>query len=124
MEPHIFEDVVRVTTTGGAGVSAGSGTSHELFGYLESIYVDYHASAPATTDVTIAFATRGGNILVLTNTNTDGLYCPVKQACDAAGAAVAGAYLNHVLNQPISVSVAQCDDLTDAVVVYIRYAKT
>ena len=118
---HIYEEVVSVTTTGADGSGVGSAESGELVGYLESIFIDYHASAPATTDVTIAFATRGGNILVVSNSATDGLYAPVKQACDAAAAAISGAYVNHVLNQPLAISVAGCNALTAAVTVYIRY---
>jgi len=123
-QAHIFEEIVYVTTAGAGGSATGSSTSHELDGYLESVYVDFHASAPATTDTTIAFATRGGNIMVLTNANTDGLYAPVKQACDATGTVIPGAYVNHVLNQPLTVSVAQADALTNCVTVYIRYVKT
>lgn len=118
---HIYEEVVEVTTTGGDGAATGSGISGELVGYLESIFIDYHASAPATTDVTIAFTTRGGNIVVVTDSNTDVLLAPVKQACDAAAAAISGAYLYHLLNQPLTITVAGCNALTAAVTVYIRY---
>lgn len=123
-QAHIFEEIVYVTTAGVAGSATGSSTSHELDGYLESIYFDFHASCPATADTTVAFATRGGNIIVLTNTATDVLHAPVKQACDATGTAIPGAYVNHVLNQPLTVSVAQADALTNCVTVYIRYVKT
>lgn len=120
---EIREKIVTVDTTGEAGAATGSGASQEINGVLESIYIDYHADAPATTDVTIAFGTRGGNIVVATSTRTATLYVPVKQACGADGAVIAGEYVKHILNQAISVSVAQCDELTSAVTVYLRYSQ-
>lgn len=120
---ELAEAVVSINTTGSAGTATGSGTSESLSGYLEDIYFDFHASAPATTDTTVAFATRGGNIIVLSNTATDALKAPLQQAHDAAGAAITGVYKQFLLNQPITISLAQCDELTAALVVRIRYYK-
>ncbi len=49
------EYVIHVTTTGSAGSATGTGTSDELVtGYIEAVLHDFHASAPATTDSTVA----------------------------------------------------------------------
>lgn len=111
---------VAVTTTGSAGSATGSGTSELISGYLLDVYLDFNASAPATSDVTLAYATRGGNILVASNGNTDALHQPLKQASDAAGAAITGVYNPYVLDDKVTVSVAQCDALAPAVTAYIR----
>lgn len=114
---------VNVTTTGSAGSATGSATSRHIDGFLLDLYVNFQ-SAPATTDTTISFGTPAlGNILVLTSTNTDVLHAPRKQLSDAAGAAITGGYDLHPVNGTIKVDLAQCDALTDAVVVTIRYLK-
>lgn len=118
---QVREAVISVDTAGGDGVAAGSSTSAHLTGYLESVYLDYHASAPATTDVTITFATRGGTIMAVANNATDGYYAPQNLVADAAGADVAGVYTKILLNQPITVTVAQANALTACVTAYITY---
>ncbi len=117
---EIVTTKVAVTTVGSAGSATGSATSDLINGYLLDVYLDFHGSAPATTDVTIAYATRGGNIIVVSNTATDVLHQPLKQASDVAGAAISGVYNPYVLDDKLTVSVAQCDALTNAVVAYIR----
>lgn len=117
---------VDVTTTGTAGSAVGSGQTLPLPGVLGFIQVDYHASAPGTTDVTISEA--GGpqrTILTLTNRNTDGIFYPNVSFTDGTGAAYATAsYGAWVLaNTPITVSVAGCDALTDAVKVTFGFVK-
>lgn len=120
---EIVTEVVSITTTGSAGSATGSGTAPGMNGILLSIFLDYHASAPATTDVTIAYQNKGGNILVASNSATDTLYFPVKQNCDNTGAAVTGVYAQFPLGDGLSISVAQCDALTAAVTAYIKYLK-
>lgn len=116
---EIVTTKVAVTTTGSAGSATGSGTSELINGYLLDVYLDFNG-APATTDVTIAYATRGGTILVASNGNTDALHQPLKQASDAAGAAITGVYNPYVLDDKVTVSVAQCDALAPGVTAYIR----
>lgn len=111
---------VAVTTTGAAGSATGTGTSELVQGYLLDVWLDFHGSAPATTDTTLAYATRGGNILVVTNSVTDVLHQPLKQASDSAAATITGVYNPYVLDDKITVSVAQCDALAPAVTAYIR----
>jgi hypothetical protein len=92
-----------------------------LHGYLEYIYLDYHASAPATTDVTVAYGATppGGNILVATNNATDTLYWPRAKPVDNAGAAITDAYDRFPVAGAISISVAQSDALTVCVTAYL-----
>jgi len=90
---------------------------------LLDVYLDYHGSAPATTDVTIAFGTRGGNLLVVTDNKTDGLYHPRAKPVDNANGAITNAHDKFGLNDGVTVSVAGADALTDCVVAYLRYLR-
>lgn len=110
-----------ITTTGDAGTATGSITTGILTGYIYDVYIDYHASAPATTDVTVAYAVpAGGNILVRTSSATDGRFLPRLAVCDAAASALT-AYDKFYVNGTLTVSVAQCDAIAAAVTVTIRY---
>ncbi len=109
-----------VTTTGANGSATGSTTSETLFGFILDVYLDFHASTPATADTTIAYAGRGGNILVVADSTTDGLYQPRTAIHDAAGATISGGYDYYAVNDKITVSLAGGNALTDAVVAYIR----
>ena len=109
---------VKLTTSGGAGVSAASAQVGVPAGVLVGVQVNYHGSAPATTDVTITHVADGVSktVLTLTNNNTDkGMLSPLEQAVDNAGAALAGQYVNPGVFGRFQVDVAQCNDLTDAV---------
>lgn len=113
-----------VTTTGSSGSATGTAVSPAINGFLLDLYFDFHASAPATTDVTVSYTTPAdGNIIVLTNTNTDVLHMPRKQASDNAGAAISGVYDCYPVDGTLTVSVAGCDALTAAVTVRARYYK-
>lgn len=119
---QIAQETVTVTTTGSAANATGSGTSTALTGFLLDIFLDYHASAPATTDVTIAYdEPDNGNITVYSNSATDVLLMPRKNAVDVAGAAVSGVYDLYPLNGRVTVSVAGSDALTNCVTARIRY---
>lgn len=114
-----------VTTTGSAGSATGTATINVTkWGYLEWIYLDFHASAPNTTDTTIAHGGTppGGNILVVSNSKTDAIYYPRAGAVDAAGAAITNSAVRIPVGGPITVSLAQCDALTDAETVYLGVA--
>lgn len=119
---QIAQETVLVTTTGSAASATGSGTSAALTGFLLDIFLDYHASAPATTDVTIAYdEPDNGNITVYSNSATDVLLMPRKNAVDVAGAAISGVYDLYPLNGRVTVSVAGSDALTNCVTARIRY---
>lgn len=120
---EIAQEVVKVTTAGVAGSATGSGTSVVLNGLLLDIFLDYHASCPATADVTVAYAERGGNVAVMANSATDVLLTPRVKPVDNANAAITNAHDRFPLNGRLTVSVAEADALTDCVVAYIRYLR-
>ena len=72
---------------------------------------------------------EGGDALIAhlmdgpTNAATDGLFTPRAKPVDNANAAITNAHDKFPLNGPLRVAVAQCDQLTDAVVAYIRYLR-
>lgn len=111
---------ITVNTTGSAGSATGSADSGLLPGELLDVYLDYNALAPATTDVTIAFKGRGGNILAVSNANTDSLFAPRIKPVDNAGAAITDAYDRFALYDKVTVTVGDCDQLTGAVTAYLR----
>jgi len=118
---------IRVTTTGEAGSAVGEATAlNNPFGkwpfsnrapFLWALKVDYHASAPETTDVVISEdGGLGRTLLTLSNRNTDGVFYPRYPTHDATG--VEENQLEAaVLEGPLKVSVAGCNALDDAVVV-------
>ena len=111
-----------VTTTGSAGAATGSVTIQvPRWGHLEWVYLDFHASAPATTDTTVAYADTppGGNIMVKTNSATDALFFPRAGAVDVAAAAITNSFTRYPVGGSITVSLAQCDALTVAVTCYL-----
>lgn len=129
----IRSETIAVTTTGSAGSATGTATSPRIVGEVLGIDVNYHASAPATTDLTItADAVSGGqaarNLLVLTNVNSDGYYQPAVPLHDSAGAAVTydgtnEIYKPPVVNSTITVSIAGADALTNCATVTIHYRR-
>jgi len=110
-----------VTTTGSAGSATGSNTLAGLRGYLLDVYLDYHGDAPGnTTDVTIAYTTRGGNILAVSNSATDALIAPRQKLVDNANSAISNSHAMFPLDQSLTVSVAQSDALTACVTATFR----
>lgn len=111
----------KVTTTGSAGSATGSTDTFDFpLSMIDAIEVDYHASAPATTDVVVAEA-QGleQTVLSVADNKTDGTYYPRHALHDADGAELSsvGAF---VVEGPLTISVAGCDALTDAVTVRIK----
>ncbi len=119
----IITERVTVTTTGSAGAAIGNTDSEVLTGLLLDVFLDYNASAPGTTDVTVSYKTRGGNVLVVSNNATDGLYHPRAKPVDNANGAITNAHDRFALNGKLNVAVAQADALTACVVAYIRYLR-
>ncbi len=109
-----------VTTTGSAGSATGSASLVLPPGWVEWIYYDFHASAPATTDVTIAYADTppGGNIHATSNTATDALVFPRASCVNAANSAITNSYTRFPAGEAVTISVAQADALTGCVTVY------
>lgn len=114
---------IKVTTTGSAGSASGTGTSNKpVRGVLGAVSIAYHASAPAgTTDVTIAESSGlARTLLTRTNTATSATFYPAATQHDGTGTALTS-YTPYILvGDYITVTVAQCDALTDAVVVTLH----
>lgn len=113
--------VIPVTTTGNAGSGAGSATVKLANdGFLLGVNFDFDSTAPATTDTTLAVANPTTTLLTLTNTATDAYYAPRVQACGNTGTAISGVYELIPISESITVSVAQCNAITNAVVVHVK----
>ena len=115
-------EAVKVITTGGAGVATGSASVPIPSGIvrLVSLAVDYDGGAPATTDVTVKCSLPvEKTVLTLTNRNTDLPLAQVTEAeVDQVGVdRVTPATKPQLIMGRLIVDVAQCDALTDAVVV-------
>jgi hypothetical protein len=118
---RILSKRARITTTGVAGSASGSAQIAGLEGELIDIYVNYHASAPATTVLTITQSDPvEGAILACPASKTDKLFAPRKQACDGAGSLVSS-YEKFILNGTMTLAVTLSDALTYAVEVTVRY---
>lgn len=113
---------VKVSTEGSAGSATGSGTSPVINGFILGVFFNFHASAPATTDTTVSYGTPAlGNLIVLTNTATDVYHMPRKQAVDATGTVISGVWDLFPVSGTLSIELAGCDELTDALVATILY---
>lgn len=110
-----------VNTAGSAGSASGDNTTaiRGIKGALMSVRFDYHASAPATTDLTLTeIGGAGRTLLTLTNINTDGEY-PIRIAEVGTTGTALGTYTPILLDGvQLKVALAQCDQLTNAVVAY------
>lgn len=111
---------VNVTTTGGDGSASGTGATAVPKGCeLLAIYLNYHASAPGTTDVTVTAAGDPADqtVDVVSNNATDRWEYPRVQVRTNAGALVTGAYDKFVIHNGIlTIALAQADALTNALV--------
>lgn len=113
-----------VNTTGDAGSATGTVVSAAIRGFLLDVFVDFHADAPATTDTTLLYEDpANGQILAVSNSVTDDFFMPLMQAQDPSGVDL-GIYGRYPLNGTLRVNVAQCDALTAAVVIRLRYLRT
>ena len=117
---------IAANTTGAGGAATGAGRAGVPGGIarLVGLQVDYHADAPAGTDVTITSQIGGvtKTLLTLTDRNADLPMTKITEALlDDVGVAVANTE-NPNLGLPICqgelvVDVAQADALTPAVTV-------
>jgi len=90
-------------------------------GFLLDVFIDYHADAPATTDVTISDPLFG-NLVVKSDNATDCKLAPREPTVDAA-AALTGLYDLIPIHSSLTISVAQADALTDCVAVTVRWLR-
>jgi len=110
---------LKATTVGEAGVAVGSARKGISPAKLVGIQINYHGSAPGTTDITLKNVLAGIETTLLTNTSskTD---VPL-QAIAAKPINGTGSQVNVYVESPVSgellLEVDECDALTDAVIV-------
>ncbi len=116
---------VNVTTTGGAGVATGTGISDTFSGEIVGIFLNFHASAPATTDTTITDTASGVEIASEDNAVADKFIVPVIFGEDNDGAGLTGDVTpqHYVVSQGVTIALAQADALTNALVATILYRR-
>lgn len=114
---------IRVTTTGGAGVAAGTGvTEKPVNGLVHGVFLNFHASAPATTDTILR--TKGNsapsyNLVTVTNSATDVFHALATGLVNTAAAAITDSHRPWPVADHLEISVAQADALTDCVVAHV-----
>lgn len=120
---------IYVTTTGAAGSATGAGVSDSVIrGHILRVDVDYHTSAPATTDLTLRQTNEAvaANIVNLANQNTDKTVYPRVGVTDSTGAGLTldGTRLQvapYVCCDTLTARLADCDALTNAAVVDVYW---
>lgn len=122
----IRTETLKVTTTGSAGSATGSATTPSAVrGEILGLLLNFHASAPATTDTTLKTAAEGTgpayNIVVVTDSATDIYLAVRKVAVDIAAAAIAASAVPVVVSDKLTLSLAGCDALTNAVIATVFY---
>ena len=112
---------LKVSTTGSSGSATGSLVTALPYCELLAARLDFHASAPGTTDTTLS--SPGGpvsvTLLTITNSATDASYYPTHQLDDSTGSAITGAYIPAIIHGNLLTELAQCDALTDALTMTI-----
>lgn len=117
---------IKVTTAGSAGAATGTGrTDGPVRGEVLGLRLNFHASLPATADTTLRTAGLSAasyNILVVSDSATDGYFAPRAAPVNAANSAITNAHAPYVVDDYLELVVAQADALTDAVIghVYVR----
>ena len=117
----IEKHTIKVSTTGSSGSATGSLVPALPYCELLAARLDFHASAPGTTDTTLS--SPGGpvsvTLLTITNSATDAWYYPTHQLDDSSGSAITGAYIPAVIHGNLLTELAGCDALTDALTMTI-----
>lgn len=116
---------VGVTATGADASAAGNADSDTFVGEIAGVYLDFHATSPATCDTTIQDKRTGVDILVVTNSATDVYAVPKIYAVDVANAALTSDVTpqSYHVDQGVNVAIAQGNSLTNAVVATIFYRR-
>ena len=113
-------DAVRiaVTTTGADGSATGS-TTVPAEGEVVALVANFHASAPATTDITVEDRDTGVDIWARSDSVADAFVAPRIFGVSNADAALSNNVTPecYAVHGGITVSLAQCNALTDAVIV-------
>lgn len=117
---------VTVNTTGAAGSATGQADSVAFDGDIVGFYINYHGSAPATTDLVISDKLSGSTLYTKANTATDvrvtGPYA-FPQGTDGVALASSVTPVPIPASGGITVALSGCDQLTAAVVVTVYYRK-
>jgi len=117
----IEKHVIKVSTTGSSGSATGSLVTALPPCELLAVYMNFHASAPASTDTTLSSPGDpvAVTLLTVTNSATDAWYYPSIQMDDNSGSAITGAYVPGLIHGNLLTELAGCDALTDALVMSI-----
>ena len=117
----IEKHIIKVSTTGSDASATGSRVTALPYCELLAVRMDFHASAPGTTDTTLS--SPGGpvsvTLLTVSNSVTDAWYYPPHQLDDSSGSAITGAYIPAVIHGNLLTELAGSDALTDALVMTI-----
>ena len=125
----IKREKITITTTGSAGSASGSATTSAVIcGQIVRVDVDYHASTPATADITLKEVDDQIDTSVVTkaDSTTDAQYYPTVQLTASDGTARTMDGTRPLVNYyPVCdrmiASLAQGDALTGAAVVMIYW---
>jgi hypothetical protein len=119
---EICTEIVTVTTVGEDASAAGVGKSKAMHGFLLDIKLDYAATAPATTDLTVTDV-DGNVVYAKTDSVTDVLVAPRQKLVDNAAAAITNSFDKFALNGPMTFTLAGSNALAAALVAKIRYLR-
>ena len=121
----IEKHTVKVSTTGSDASATGSLVTALPYSELIAVRMDFHASAPASTDTTLSSPGDpvAVTLLTVTNSATDAWYYPSIQLDDNSGSAITGAYVPAIVHGNLLVELAGSDALTDALTLTIFIRK-
>tara|TARA_R110000744_G_scaffold49799_1_gene108027 strand:+ start:170 stop:541 length:372 start_codon:yes stop_codon:yes gene_type:complete len=117
----IERHIIKVSTTGSDASATGSLVTALPYCELLAVYMNFHASAPASTDTTLSSPGDPVSVTLLTVTNsaTDAWLYPTHQLDDASASAITGAYIPAIIHGNLLTELAGSDALTDALVMTI-----
>ena len=117
----IERHIIKVSTTGSDASATGSLVTALPYCELLAAYLNFHASAPASTDTTLSSPGDpvAVTLLTVTNSATDAWYYPGIQMDDNSGSAITGAYIPTIIHGNLLTELAGCDALTDALTMTI-----
>ncbi len=119
----VRSELITVNTTGEAGAATGTASSNPITGEILGMAIDFHASAAATTNITIEGATSGLNLYAKEDSVADAFVVPVLFSVDAGAAALTNDVTprRYCVGEAIKVTLDECDELLAAVVVRVFY---
>tara|TARA_R110000824_G_scaffold196509_2_gene379782 strand:+ start:127 stop:498 length:372 start_codon:yes stop_codon:yes gene_type:complete len=117
----IERHIIKVSTTGSDASATGSLVTALPYCELLAAYMNFHASAPASTDTTLSSPGDPVSVTLLTVTNsaTDAWFYPTHQLDDASASAITGAYIPAIIHGNLLTELAGSDALTDALTMTI-----